>query len=274
MKDLWQRALELFRIHLCLWIPCVCAGLLNLILGWLEKAAVFRTARRLMTVHSALGGEFVSPDQGEYIHIASRISMVLGPFRWWLDTCFLVVALVVTAKLVGMILDGNSPQLVRALKDTLLEWRGILQFSFKCFLAFGAIGAVMLLLTTSATVSLRLLAFLASKAVNYPIALVLEGCAAWLLMPSAMRLLQVSDDVEVTTQTRKVGTAYVVLTSGAGIVLGILIAMAEAGLRFENQFELSAVTAANSIVENAPTVFQFIALALLAAGCVRRRRTD
>ena len=270
MKDLWQRALELFRTHLLLWVPCLCAGFLNLALAWLEKDAVFGIARRLLTQHSVLGGDFVSPGQIEYIHLASRVSMVLEPIRWLLYACLFVIALVVTAKAVRAILDGESPQLVVALKEIFPEWREILGFSIKCFLALAAMGAVGLLSTASAMVSMRLLAFVSSKAVIYPIALALEGCAAWLLMPSAVRLLQMSDGVGVTTQMRKLGTASVVLTSAAPLVLGILIAKAEAGVRFENQSELLAVTVANSIVELSPTVFQFIVLALLAVGCARR----
>lgn len=230
------------------------------------KEAVFGTAQRLLTQHSVLGGEFVSPDQSEYIHLASRILMVFEPVRWWLYICLLVVALVMTARLVKAILDGENPRLLSAMKGAFFEWRAILGFSFKCFLATAAIGAVNLLSIMSAMISLRLLAFFASKAVNYPIILALEGCAAWLLMPSAMRLLRMSDGAEVTAQTRKLGTISVVLTSAVPLVLGILIARAEAGQRFESGWELSAVAAANSIVENAPTVFQFIALALLAFG--------
>jgi hypothetical protein len=266
MKELWDKTFQLFRVHLILWIPSVCVGLLKLVLDWLRREFAFGLAQRLFVHHSALGGEYASSDPTEFQRTALRISMVLEPFNGLLDAFLFVIALVVTAKLVRMILDGKEPELLPALKEVVPEWRRIARFSFQCFLALAAFGAVMLLSTMSAMISLRLLAFFASKAVTYPIAIALKGGAAWLLMPAAMRLLQMSDASPVTTQNRKLGTVSVVLTSAATLVLGILVARAEAGLRLDNQSELWAVSAANSIVENAPTVFQFIALALLAFG--------
>jgi hypothetical protein len=198
--------------------------------------------------------------------------MIAGPLglcRYFLCVCFFVVALAVTAKLVETILEEKKPELSVALRGTVPEWREILLFSLKYLAALAALSAVMLLSTSSALISYRLSVIVASKAFLYSVGLVLEGGVAWLLMPAAMRLLQSPDVTPVSVQCRRRGTVFVVFMSALALALGDIVGMAEARVMLDNQWELSAVSALNSIVVNAPEVFLFISLSLLASGYSR-----
>ena len=173
-------------------------------------------------------------------------------------------ALAMTAKLVGMILERQKPDLMIALKGISAEWSEILLFSLKFSVVLGMIGAVMILSTSSALISYRLLGIVASKAFVYPVTLALEAGAGWLLMPATIRLLTAPDAAPVSTESRKLGTILFVLTSAAALALENLIGRVEAGVILENQSEVTAVAVFNTVVMNTPEVLLFIALALLA----------
>jgi hypothetical protein len=264
MRELWRRSFDLFRKHLILWIPCVSAGLLSLALVRLEKVWISVLVRWLTTRHSVLGGDVVSTDPSQLQNRTLMVTMPLGLCREFLDVCFFVVALVMTSKLVSTIFEEKRPDISSALKETVREWREILLFSLKYMVALGAIGAVIMLSTSTAMISHRLLELAASKAVVYPVVLALEGAAAWLLMPSAVRLLQTPNIAVISTECRRLGTISMVLMSAVALVLQNIIGRAEAGVIFDNQWELSAVSALNTVVENAPEVLLFIVLALLS----------
>ncbi|HTW78287.1 MAG TPA: hypothetical protein VME23_01965 [Terracidiphilus sp.] len=264
MRELWRKSFELFRSHLVLWVPCVCAGLLTLALGRLEKAAVLKIVHSLMTRHTVLGGDVTSADPNEFERLALVVLKPVGLCKDFLEVCFYVVALAMTAKLVGMIFEGKKPDILAALKEIAPEWRGILMFSLKYLVALGVTGAVMILITSSALVSQRLLEIVASKAFVYPVGLALEAGVAWVLMPAAMRLLQTPNVAQVSVQCRRLGTVFAVLTSAAALGLEYIVGSVEAKVVLDNQWELTAVSALNSIVVNAPEVLLFIALAWLA----------
>jgi hypothetical protein len=220
-----------------------------------------------MTQRSALGGA-VPSNLDVAQHRARMVIYPLGFCREFLDVCFFVLAFAMTSKLVGMILNEQRPDLVMALKEIMQRWRGILLFSLKYMLLNGAGAAVFILLTFSPSISNRISELAASKVILYALGLVWEGCLAWLLMPAAIRLLQAPNIVPVSRENRTLGTIFTILAAAVSLVLEFFVGRAEAGIIFENQWELTAATAMNSIVVNAPNVLLFIALALLAYGSI------
>jgi hypothetical protein len=249
-------------------------ALLNLALARLEKAALFRIIHQLMTRHTALGGDIISTDPSEYQHRAWMVAMPLGICRRFLGVCLFVAALVMTAKLVGSILENQKAEIVGALKKIVPEWRGIFMLSLKYTLAVGAVGVVMALSTSLMPISYKVAEFVASKVFVYPVTLALEGGVAWLLMPSAIRLLRPPGAESVSVQGRRWGTISMVLLSAAGLALQNIVGMAEAKVTFDSRWEFSAVSALNSIVVNAPEVLLFILLALLAGNEVLEREDN
>ena len=222
-----------------------------------------------MTQHSVLDGDVISYDTHEAVHRAFLVSIPIGLCREFLTVCLFVVALAMTAKLVAMILAEQEPRMAETLKGLVPAWRAILLFSLKYMLALGVLDLVMILSTTSAMSSYRLLEIAASKAFIYPVSLAWEAGIAWLLMPSAIQLLRVPNIATVSIECRKRGTVFAVLASATALALENLVGLAEARVSFDNQWELIAVSALNSIVVNASEVLLFISLALLAAECPR-----
>jgi hypothetical protein len=246
---------------------------MNLALARLEKAAVLRIVRSLMTRHTILGGDVTSADPSEFQRRALMVATPLGVCRGFLEVCLFVAALAMTAKLVGMVLEEKKPDILAALKEIAPEWRGILVFSLKYLVALGVMGAVMIL-STGALVSLRLFDTAASNAFVYPVSVALEAGIAWVLMPAAMRLLRTSKFTEVSVQCRRSGTVFVVLMSAAALALERIVGTAEAKLILDNQWELTAVSALNSIMVNVPEVLLFIVLALLAVQDIPEAETN
>ncbi|MGD0893781.1 MAG: hypothetical protein ABR923_19840, partial [Terracidiphilus sp.] len=98
----------------------------------------------------------------------------------------------------------------------------------------------------------------------YPFSVAAIGIVAWVLMPAAMRLLQAPRVLPCSSEDRKLGTILMMIMSALGLAARDILNWAEAGVSFDNQIEVSVVSVVNTIVENVPEVFLFIALALLA----------
>jgi hypothetical protein len=254
---------------LILWLPCICAGFLTLGLARLEKAGIRKVARWFMTQHSVLAGDVPASDLSQAQNHTLMVTIPLGLCKQFLEVSLFVVALVMTAKLAGMILEEQTPDLNVALRGIAAGWREIFLFSLKYMVVLGAAGAIMILPASSALISYRLMEITASKAFVYPVALALTGGGAWLLMPTAIRFLRSPDTAPVSAEVRNRGTIFYVLTSAVALALENIIGRAEATMVFEKRWELAAVSAVNSIVVNTPEVLLFIALALLAFGGTR-----
>jgi len=181
---------------------------------------------------------------------------------------------VITAKLVGMILEEQRPDMAAALRAIAPQGRKVALFSLKYMLALGALGAVMVLSTSSQSIRVRLSdpAFL--KTFSYAVVIAWTGCATWLLMPSAIRLLQAPEVSPAAAGARRLGTIFTVLTSTAAFALEYVVGKGEAGVEFGNQAEVTAVSVMNTIVENAPEVLLFIVLALLARQAIIHAETQ
>lgn len=255
----------MFRRHTSLWVPCAVATLVTMALARLEMDAVFGITRSLMAKRSALGGEVVSSDPTEFQHRAMMVAKPLGPCKDFLEVCSFVVAFAVTAKLVGTILEEQRPDMMAALRGVAPQWRQILLFSLKYMVLTGVVIGAFMLLTTSPLTSDRILSLAVSKPFVYSVALLWEGCLAWLLMPAAIRLLQPPESPPASADARKLGVVFAVVTSAAAIALEYAIGRAEAAVVLDSRWELTALTALNSIVENVPSTILFIALALLAS---------
>ena len=123
---------------------------------------------------------------------------------------------------------------------------------------------VLIVLTSSPLTPERFHELALSKVLLYVFGLVGEGCLAWLLVPSAIRLLQRPERRTILTQGRKIGATFAVTTSAGSLALQYLVGKAEATVLLDNQWESNAIAAVNSIIINSPQVLLFIALALLA----------
>lgn len=264
MKALWNKAFELLREHLVLWVPCLIAGILMLVLGRLNRAEVHLLLKHFATQHSVLGGDVASGDPVRAQHQAMMIIYPLGFLERFLKVFVFVVALVSTKNLVQMIIENQRPDVKVAVRGFIPRWREVLLFSIKYMAIVAVFGGFLIVLTTSPLTSERFHEIALSKASFFVQALVMEGSLAWLLMPAAIRLLRSPSNPTISTQDRKLGVVFAVATAAGSLVLGSLLGNAETAIVFDSPWEAWAIGVLNSIITNALYVLLFIAIALLA----------
>jgi hypothetical protein len=266
MKKLWRKTAELFRMHPVLWTPYVAAELLAICLWRLRGVAEKGIFRWFLTRHSVLGGDIAVPNTD---HAAlARASIAYAPIG--LATIFVVVfvfvvALVVTASLVDAIGREQTPDLRELLAGLVPRWRRILLFSLVFLVAFGVFAAGAAGILFCLLYAVHRPDLLTSAIWPPAFLLVSVGCPAWLLMPAAIRLLRADKTMVVSVQARNWGTIIAILATEAGVGLGMVLQKAEARIMLDSRWELTVLSALNSILANAPDVLLFIALALLAS---------
>jgi hypothetical protein len=264
MKELWNRAFELFRKHLILWVPCSIAAILMLGLGTLEKIEIHWIFDFFRTQRSVLGGAALTGDLGEAQHRALIVGAPLGLVKEFLEVCLFVVALFVTRELVFMVLEERRPELTAVMRPVLPRYREVMLLSIQYMAVMVVFGLFLAFLTNSSITPWRLHEIGLSRVFTLTYGLVGEGCLAWLLIPAAIRLLRPVGAPAVSTKERKLGTVFAVATSAGSLGLEYLIGKGEAAFVLNSQWEGWAMAVANTIVINAPMVILFIALSALA----------
>jgi hypothetical protein len=264
MKELWKWTFELFRKHIILWVPCSIAGILMLAVGRLRKAEIHWLLGFFGTRHSALGGLVPSAEPAQAQHRAMMVLYPLGFLIHLLEVCLFVVALTTTMSLVQMVLEEKMPDMVAAVRKIVPRWREVLLFSLKYMAVLAVVVGLLVVLPASSLTPERFHEFVLSKVFIDVSGLVGEGCLAWLLMPTAIRLLRPLGSPIISAQERTTGTVFAVTASAGSLVLQFLVGKAEIALMLDNQWQGDAIAVVNTVIINMPQVLLFIALALLA----------
>jgi hypothetical protein len=243
-----------------------------LALGRLEKAWIHGLVGFFATQHShsALGGDVVSTDWARGQHWAMMVGYPLATLKDFLEICLFVVALVTTKNLLDMVVQTQRPNIIAALRGIAPRTREVLLLSLKYMVALVGLAGAPLLLASYLVTSERFREFATSKACLFVFGLVAEGCIAWLLIPSVLRLLRSPGGPEIAVFSRRVGTFFAVATSAASFALEYLVGKAETTVMVDSRWEGEAIAVVSTIIINSPEVFLFIALALLAAGEARK----
>lgn len=229
----------------------------------LQRAEVRWLFRFFGTQRSVLGGVVPSTDLPQVQHRVMMVMYPQGALKQFVEICFFVVALAITKSLVNMVLKEQRPDIVAAVRGTVPRYREILLFSLKYMAVMAVFGGVLVLASYVLTQEhFRELAF--SKVFVGVYGLVGEGCLAWLLIPSAIRLLRRPGSHAVSISDRQIGTIFAVAASAVTFGLEFLVGKAENTLILNNQWESDAIAAVNSVIVNTPQILLFIALALLA----------
>jgi hypothetical protein len=202
-------------------------------------------------------------DLSQVQHQMMMVMIPQGTLKQFLEICLFVVALATTKSLVKMILDAQRPDMIAAVKGLVPKYREILLFSLKYMAVMAFFGGVLLLASYVLTPE-HFKEIAVSKIFLSAYGLVAEGCLAWLLVPSAIRLLRQPGSYAVSMQDRQTGTIFAVAASAVSFGLEYLVGKAESMLILDNQWESDAIAAANSVIVNTPQILLFIALALMA----------
>jgi hypothetical protein len=214
-----------------------------------------------------LDGNTVSPnfDNGT-LHRAVMASIPIGFATYFVNVCFFVVALVVTARMVDAVWQQQRPDAIVALAGITPRWREILLFSLKFLVVYGVLTAAVLLPASFLLKAVLYGEITISKIFVFVGVVVVAGCTACLLIPSAIRLLQAPEFGSVTAEDKRRGTIFAILAVAVANALGDLFQRAESAMTFTSHIESTVVPLVTALLVNAPDVLLFIALALLAKG--------
>ena len=268
MLELWRKTFALLRRRPILWAPYLFAELLITFLWRLRGMAAIEifgwsTTRRSVSV---FGG--VTQTQSLDYNDRGRAAMAYIPLGFSTQlacVCVFIFALVMTSKLVGLILAERKPDLMAALKTTALRWRQILWFSLRSLLVCLVLVAVFVIPTvyfvTENAVRPELLESPILVSVEM---LVLAACAAWLLIPTTIRLLQTSKSEIVNGETSRQGMIFAIVAVASTLVLGFIAPKLEAGVLLASQARLTTVSVVTELLVNSPLAPLFIALSVLS----------
>lgn len=272
MQGLWRKTAKLFLKYPILWLPYVCAHLLNDALEMLRRSAVNRIFRWMTTWHSVLGGASVR-SYGSAAH--AKLAWTIGVTGWslrYVTLCISAVALVITAALVSMIVRGEQPRLRGALAELRSYPKRILGYSFKLFfldLAFSTFVSLPALrlshwLTYSAATTRWTRA--ANLALTQGHGIVSVILFAWIITPITIRLLRVPGAEPPTANEKKLGRYFVILTGIGGFALGAVLAPLLFRLVTLRPFPEQVYDSLVSLLWIFPYLLGDIGVALIAAG--------
>jgi hypothetical protein len=270
MRELWGKTAKLFLRYPILWLPYVCAGLLNGSFDLLRRAARTQVFYWLSTKPSVLGG---AP-----VHIYSeaaraRAFWISGVMEWslryltiYLDTA----ALVLTAVLVTMVARGERPRFGAALAQLWNYLHRILGYSFKLYFL-----AVLFAIFVSLP-ALRLLHWITdvntttgwSRAASFVLtqgqSLVSLILFAWIITPVTIRLLRVPGAEPPSSDEKKLGRYFVILTGSGAFALSAAL--------FPQLFKLVALRPfperVYALLVSLLLSFPFIVLGAIAVGLI------
>ncbi len=248
MQELWRKTIEFSWRHPTLWLPYIFAELLAVFLWRLRGVAE--------------KGIF---DRQSIEYIRAVIAYIpLGFGTEFVIVCLFVVALTLTAKMVGMILEGQKPKLFFALKEIAPLWARILLFSFKFLVVFLAFFVADLALVFAVMRVMHRSDLPTSEISVFVEVLVVLGCTAWLLTPAAIRLLRISNTTSVSRNSWKWGAISAILAVAAATALGDVVQGLESRMMLTSQFERTCVLAVNKVVVNGPYLLFFVAISFIA----------
>jgi hypothetical protein len=267
MQKLCARVAELLRKNPILWLPYIAADLLASCLWRLRGLAEKSIFHWFTTGHSVLGGDVALPSNDSLAR-ASVAYAPIGIATIIAVGCLFVIAFVATAGMVDSFEREQRPDTRDILSKLAAQWRRIVLFALRFLITVGAIFGA----TTALSYYLLFLAqrqhLLTSFWLIAGLLLIGVGCTGWLIMPAAIRLLR-GATVLVSTQARCRGTILAVAAAGAGAALGFLVPKLEASMLPNAHWELTVLSAFNSVIANSPDALLFTALAFLPAECSR-----
>lgn len=262
MKELWRKTTKLFLNYPVLWLPYVCARLLNDLLDSLWHAVPIFRWLTTTTHRSVLGG---APVQVHSAAASSRLWLfsVIELSLRYPNLCLDTVAIVVTAALVAMIVRGEQPRLRAALAELRAYPKRILGYSFKLYLL------ELVFATFVSYPALRLMNRM-GRVANYAL---LEGqflvglvLIAWIITPITIRLLRVPGAEPPSADEKRRGRYFIILTGIGAFALSAALfppLFKLVALRPSPEYVYASLV---SLVLSFPVLLGDIAVALIAAG--------
>jgi hypothetical protein len=225
MRALWGKTAKLLLRYPILWLPYVCADLLNRSFELVRRAASTQVLYWLSIESSVLGG---TPSHLSSEVVLARAFWISGVMEWslryltiYLDTA----ALVATAVLVTMIARGEQLRFRAVLAELWKYPNRILAYSFKLYLL------VLLFAIFVSVPALRLLHLITdlnrtagwSRAASFALtqgqSLVSLILFAWIMTPIKIRLMRAPGAEPPSYDEKRLGRYFMILTGFGAFAL-------------------------------------------------------
>lgn len=262
---LWRRTFELLRCYPILWIPYIIALLAAVTLWRLRGMAERSILRWFSTTHSVIVGDISTPSMDKAaLTKASVVYLPIGFCTIILIVFLFAAALLATNEIVKMIERGETPDLRAAV--SILRWKNALVLSIKFLLMFVILTVFSICVATFPSPAAHYSRLANSRILRDILVVATASFTVWWITPAAIRVLREQPDFRVSAERRLQALLFAAITTSLGMALGVVAQKAEAHVLLDSRWQLDVLTAFNSLVADAPDVFLFIALALLAMG--------
>ena len=263
MKELWRRTVELIRHYPVLWLPVLWADSLRY--GWEQLRLIILHAvlPSLFYRQSLFGASVPDTSQGR-VAVFYVLNLTNTVVLQYADICGYVVALLITAKMLGRLTAYDPKDTPYANISIASHWSGVLWLGLLVYVvAFGS--GVIFIPAAYYTGAARHLSILSKPYVIAPVGFVMYALLAYFLTPVALRLLSRSEKNEIRGKDIATGRTCWLL-AGAAITVLSLIQLSTPNPFDANLAERAAVGLFWTIFVSLPYTPLFIAISLLGAG--------
>jgi hypothetical protein len=266
MRDLWHRTVELIRTYPVLSLPAIWAACLSY--GWeqLRRIILHNVLPLVLYRTSVLGASVpdTSPSRVAVLYVLSLSNTVVLQYA---DICGYVVALLITAKMLGRLTADNPKDAPYANISIASHWSGVLWLGLLAYVvAFGSVVIFIFLpIAYFPAAAHHLLSILKRPYFMAPTGFITYAALAYFLTPVALRLLSRLGKRGISCKEIATGRKSWLIT-GAAITALSFIQLSTPKPFDANLAERAAVGLFWTIFVSLPYVPLFIALSLLGGG--------
>jgi hypothetical protein len=278
VKELWRRSTALLLKHPILWVPVICADLVSFGVD-LPLLAAARTLsygliHQFMPVLSQGGTIPISPQPSllfSYLQLASLA--FAGAF---IRVCLYAFALLIVASLVKMAIEGGRPVFGRSLRAVRPDAGRGIGFAAKIFgLGIVLVDVPIALFATVAPLlshGTHQRSLLTSHIFRFCWTTLLTAALAYLVTPSALRLLRPRTQKLIECEKLRMGRLFAMLVAAASVAIeslcqtAVRTVSASSSGRVLPSMTRDAMGLGGSLLSAIPFAVVVVALALLADG--------
>jgi hypothetical protein len=279
VKELWRRSTALLLEYPILWVPVICADLVSFSVD-LPLLAATRTLTYGL-IHSSMsvlgngGTAPISPPPSFQFFYLKLASLTFA--EECIRVCLYAFALLITASLVKIAIECGRPDFGRSLRDVRPDAGRGIGFAAKIFglgivmvsLPIALIAAVAPLLSHGAHQS----SLLMSHVFRFCWTTLLTAAVAYVVTPSALRLLQPRTQNLIECEKLRMGRLFAVLVVAASTAIESCSQAAVRAVSASSAGNIPPLTReamelGGSLLSAIPYAVLFVALALLANGLV------
>ena len=266
MQELLLETVRLLRKWPVLWLPYVAAELLAIAIwrarGSIDHAIITWISTTKST--SVLGGIQTTERFDPYtLHHAFIATLPINFGAQFFCVLLFVFALLITARLLGAILEGRKPSVVNALGSPTPRWRSLFVVSLLFLISFEMLSAGFLLLISYLLTQTNHSDWMKSLPILLLELATVTWVTSWLLVPMSVRLLEPTE-AALGPSVRLRGSILALLAVEISTALGTVLQKIEAKAVIESSAQMNLLITVNKVLANSPVALLFVALAFLA----------